>query len=295
MLPTAVSAVKQLITCLRQYRDPDNVDSIAREVSADLKAHQKRVRKLALGYGELDEADKAASKAADKTNRKWATKTFSQTLQAAVKSLDDSEGIKKLEATQKELEIKERFNLVAEPIVLSGNHVELYDKLGVPETLRGATYAARLISQWNEHRAAFKPLAEGSPIPTPKAVFDYWASIAGTSPELSVLALLHWVRPVSSASVERIYSLLTEMDSSRRQTMQRETMYNTLFLRGNWRVVQMLMSEMVAERAPKEAPGGARAEASRKRMREGSAAAMDALRSQHAGSTSSESEEELEL
>ena len=58
---------------------------------------------------------------------------------------------------------------------------------------------------------------------------DFWIEVAKTSPELGELAQLWWEKPISSAGVERIFSILTHMDDEHRRQLQDETLYNTLF------------------------------------------------------------------
>jgi len=45
------------------------------------------------------------------------------------------------------------------------------------------------------------------------------------------------------------------MDSSDRRSMDVDTLYNTLFLRANWRVVEHLLHRMAAELAAGEGHG----------------------------------------
>ena len=75
---------------------------------------------------------------------------------------------------------------------------------------------------------------------------DFWIEVAKTSPELGELAQLWWEKPISSAGVERIFSILTHMDDEHRRQMQDETLYNTLFLRANRKLVEQLVAERAA-------------------------------------------------
>ena len=73
---------------------------------------------------------------------------------------------------------------------------------------------------------------------------DYWAALAESAPELSRLALHSWLSPMSSASVERIFSLLTQLDTPERRSMERSTLEMILFLRANWRIVELLRLDL---------------------------------------------------
>jgi len=102
-------------------------------------------------------------------------------------------------------------------------------------------FALRVRSQWAGHTAAYQPVLPGSPPRTPAQVDAYWQGLLAGAGDLAALALLHWRRPISSASVERAFSILTHMDTGTRRTMEESTEYDTLFLRANWRVVEILL------------------------------------------------------
>ena len=84
----------------------------------------------------------------------------------------------------------------------------------------------------------------------PRQVFAFWKDYAsGPNDALAALgrvALMRFSRPISSACCERIFSYLTHMDASDRQTMGKETLARLLFLRGNWRLVHQMLDEMHA-------------------------------------------------
>ena len=88
-----------------------------------------------------------------------------------------------------------------------------------------------------------KPAAQLSPA----AVCKYWrAHAAGANASLSELgkqAIKEFSRPISSACCERIFSYLTHMDSSDRQTMGKDLLATLLFLRGNWSLVHLMAEE----------------------------------------------------
>ena len=73
----------------------------------------------------------------------------------------------------------------------------------------------------------------------------YCADLATTAWELSDFATLQWRRLISSASVERIYSILTHMDDPTRHSMARALLEQLLlFLAGNACVISGLLHEL---------------------------------------------------
>lgn len=84
----------------------------------------------------------------------------------------------------------------------------------------------------------------------PKEVFKYWSSLADCDEtfEVAKYALWNLLRPMSSAAAERIFSYLTQMDDSRRRNMGKKALTLDLYIRGNWRVVNMLLAEYAQQR-----------------------------------------------
>ena len=64
-----------------------------------------------------------------------------------------------------------------------------------------------------------------------------------TSFEIAKYAWYHLLRPISSAAAERIFSYLTHMDTSRRRRMKKTLLALNLYVRGNWRIKNMLVAE----------------------------------------------------
>ena len=178
---------------------------------------------------------------------------------------------------------------------------ELYKFFGVEKTLTtGVVYMLKLKMQWEAHCAAFVPRAADAPQMTKLEVYEYWEALSVAASELSGLATLHCLRPLSSASVERIFSLLSQIDTPSRRSMGPDMLYNTLFLRANWRVVDELLHEMGDEiRSLEKAATGARDSELRKRLRTAvESASASAAASASAGADAGgagDSEAELDL
>ena len=191
--------------------------------------------------------------------------------------MKDCGGIKKLEDAPRHLRTKERFNVNVQPLALPESPDEMFEFLGVPKALHNAAYASRISFQWKAHWAAWKPRAEDAPPLTPLQVHNYWTSLESSVKELTSLGCYHWRRPVTSASVERVYSALTAMDEPKRRSMEVRTLRHTLFLRGNWRIVVALAQRLADEiTARSGAPGLAREQEAKAQLV--AAAAADASR-----------------
>ena len=192
------------------------------------------------------------------------------------------------------LEVQQRFNINEKPAALPESDAACVVALGVPPSHSGVVKMTALRAQWLAHCRSWTAPPSAPPptgrkkarfadgalcVLSPLAVWTYWQSLAASAPELSCVALLHWLSPISSASVERIFSFLEKMDTPQRRSMDVTTLSMILFLRANWRVVQMLRLDLAALISAAEAPpdrGAARAAAAM------TAAAAAALRSVHA-------------
>ena len=90
----------------------------------------------------------------------------------------------------------------------------------------------------------------------------------------------------SNGPVERVFNSLNQTDVPSRQSIGKETLHATLFLHGNWRAVEQLLLQRLADSCNAEASSeGAREQAAGKRMRE---AADEALRSVRARTAAAE-------
>ena len=168
-----------------------------------------------------------------------------------------------------------------QPPELPESPADMYAFLDVPEHLHNPAYASRISLQWAAHRAAWKPPAEDAPLLTPRHVHNYWANLEPSAKELSSLGCYHWRRPISSASVERVYSALTGMDhwQPKRRSMEVRTLRHTLFLRGYWRVVVALAQRLADEiTAHSGVPGLAREQETKAKLVASAAAALLAER-----------------
>ena len=106
-----------------------------------------------------------------------------------------------------------------------------------------------LTTEWKTFVASFPSAAATNAIMTPREAYDFWLPYTKAErPGLQVLGklALHYVLyPTSSASVERLFSILTHMDAPDRRRMKPELLKTTLFLRGNKRVVAELLHAAV--------------------------------------------------
>jgi hypothetical protein len=159
-----------------------------------------------------------------------------------IKAIDTAGGTVKLREALAGLELRERFNVNEALPGLPHTVVEMFNFLGVPDAERNPAMSVKLPLQWEAQRRLWKAPPAGTVLSN-SAVFDYWSGQATTAPELSALATLHWLRPVSSATVERIYSLLTHMDIPSRRSMGQVMLKHQLFLAGNALLVTDLLHD----------------------------------------------------
>jgi hypothetical protein len=263
-LPSAISGVEQLVATFDALVDEKSVrEGFLADVSAAIKQQQVDVRASLVADG--DQASDAASLAvaadADAANHKATMSLLKKTLKKAAVDVRNSQGRVKLLECIRGLKLRDCFNVAMAPATEPSKMTDFFDFLGVPNAERTTSLFLRLRQQWQAHVAAWKkPMAAVSP----QAVQTYWAGLVVAAPELSKLALHHWLRPVSTAPVERIFSILTAMDSSYRQSMGRDTLHHILFLRANRRTVELL-AEMQARNLRESARSSDGSEAKRAR------------------------------
>jgi hypothetical protein len=159
----------------------------------------------------------------------------------ACKAVDACAGLKKLEECVAALEVSQIFDCNQCPQHIDRD-ADILAHLGASQV--HFLIATPLIAGWRSYVAAWKKPAE--PL-NPRAVCAFWRAYAsGPNASLSALgrlAIKEFSRPISSACCERIFSYLTHMDTSDRQTMSKELLTRLLFLRGNWRLVQDMVAE----------------------------------------------------
>jgi len=291
-IPSVSAASRSMLTSLHRLTQPSVAEDFVRAARDDAEAQAALVKQRSLDSEELDEADVPVYDKQVKKTLDDACAKGKKILMRAAAAMRDCAGAEKLEETIAALECKERFNLNVAPPALpdaDSGAEGMFDFLGVDAVRRTPALAMRLRTQWDAHRsanraprgapatadsaaaaaaavAAAAPAAIPSAVP-PRAVLRYWQATAAVSPDLSTLAIQHWLRPVSSCSVERVFSLLTLSDAPNRRSMGRDTLYDTLFLRGNQRIVDMLVQEEVDRQSQSlSRAGSARpAEASKRR------------------------------
>jgi hypothetical protein len=177
-------------------------------------------------------------------------------LVAACKAVDACAGLVKLEECVRGLELSQRFNCNEQPVVLAADN-EILAHIGCPDA--SLHLAIQLCAGYRSYVDNWqKP---GTPL-EPRQVFAFWkAYAAGPNPSLAALgkvAMRMYSRPISSACCERIFSYLTHMDVSDRQTMGKDTLAMLLFLRGNWRLLHEMIDEQhAANVAAQQARAGA--------------------------------------
>ena len=163
-------------------------------------------------------------------------------LKAAVNGVKSAHCTTKLKAALEKAGVAERFTTAVAPPALPDDDEELKLFLGVPEgPLQKHAALARIRTQWAAHMSGWNaPLTS----PTPLDVNVYWTTLSSAAPELSSVALLNWLRPISSAASERNGSLLSKLDIPSRQSMSLSTLKDVLYLRCNSAIVNDLITAL---------------------------------------------------
>ena len=291
-LMTAATAVRELVSTLQNLGEPDMRRMLLKTVESKCEAHQEKMLMNSVDlWGELEHTDIAAARASNTINRKAALLRLDAALLKATASLDSSAALPKLKAALEPLDAGDRFLLHSRPVDLPADSDGLWRFFCVPVNERTFALAVKLREQWGSHRTAWTQPAEGAPAPTIPSTISYWKALHQTSLELSTIALLWLLHPTNSASVERVFSYLTDMDRKSRRNMSRETLHDLLFLRGNWQVVHLLQQKFADKLKPREHVSDARKEEASKKRKRVAEDALGAARAKSAVAKSSASSE----
>ena len=140
----------------------------------------------------------------------------------ALIAVDKCAALPKLQETLTHLEVSERFNLVC-PIPPTPSYATAKAFFGLPEDTPPAT----LTGLFTDYQAHFEPFTSrpdyhtftGPPNMTPKLAYEYWERQRDALPNLAPFAFSALCRPVSSACVERVFFMLTLIDTATRRTL----------------------------------------------------------------------------
>ena len=293
MLRTATSVGRGVLSTLLEYEKEDVLTFLLDTVDGELETQLNLVFDRLVKYRELNATAAEEFKASFPRLREQARSDIKKAVKAGIAAVKKAEGTKKLKEALNGLDIRERFNVNNRPAALPPSISELWPFFGVPKQSPGV--AQKLKTQWQAHCDAWKPPAPGV-VFSNCAVFKYWDDLTATSPELAEIATLQWLRPISSASVERIYSILTHMDVPTRRTMVGTSLIQLLFLAGNAHIVGDLLHEF-AESVRRPAEAAVAMSLGKRKRGEAAAAAQGAEAASaalHAGAAAAAATEEGE-
>lgn len=251
---------------------------------------------LTRDVAEFCEEDVAFFREQQEVNISGALKVVSSVMKASARTMRKAASFDKLDAALEELKTSSHFDCSKLPPHLPSSHDDASNYLGLSRLSNGGIDMGTLAVMrhgWAEHRKTYEETtwardseaavggagsAAAAPRkpPTPYEVCTYWNDIA-RSPEseearlFGMHALRMSVRPLSSASCERVFSYLTDMDDAQRRNMGKELLRMLLFLRGNYGIVAMLAAEKAAKvrssrSALQEAAGAEQKAESKKRL-----------------------------
>ena len=310
MLVTAVSAVNEVLGGIGRLHNKEARALLIAETEVAARKHQEALLNASVLDNEVHPDDEADHCSRNESTLKVAVKSWKRTLHEASRAVRACAGMPKLLEALDVLKVQQCFNINVVPVALPASDAELIKMLGVPKSLQGFAPLGRIRAQWVGHTAS---LAERPPAPAPPPagrkvarasepvaaaggvppilsqsdVWSYWAAFAVFAPDLGMLALLHWLSPISSASVERIFSYLTALDTPARRSMKHETLAMLLFLRANWRIVELLRLELAELLSGAQGPLDRTGDAARA-LQEAAAAALAATRANAAMQEDSE-------
>jgi hypothetical protein len=198
-----------------------------------------------------DPTSPAAYRASLEQNAAEALREARTFLIASSRAVSACAALPKLQAVLKRLRLRDHFSLNAvPPALLDTPNAELQAIMGV-RGLHAFGEAAKFRQQWSAHREGLVlglQQRDGKP---PASVSDteaykYYAGIASEAPLLATAGRRALTVPVSSASCERVFSLLTHLDTPSRRSMSADTLRHLLLLRANSHVARRLLAEQAA-------------------------------------------------
>lgn len=245
--------VEELIFMLERCETGGAKGVLLSEVQTKCETQLASMTARAVEYGELPAAGVSTATAMNARNITTAMEKVTKTLETALAAARRSPGMAKLKEALSGQRVRRRFSLDCTPekrptFPSTATDVEQanawWDFFGIPEKGRSVSHLLILQRQWEAHSTKLEPIPDA----TPMQVHSYWVAAKANGLEaLASCALRHWHRPLSSASVERIFSHLTDMDDGGRRRMQSPTLHNDLFLRGNSRVMRYLLALRATE------------------------------------------------
>ena len=280
---TGVEAVRSLITLLGSLEDDAKLKTYMDEIRAEAREQQKLVLTRLRSYGEapaklnvdavLDSKEGVPPDFKNwKENREKGMVAVTATLQEALIALSSCAGRAKLEEALAGLVPRSNYMKLARPG--AALHSDADPKrcrkfLGAPKEVKDSTVVAEYdalrdyLQARDDELVIVTPASSSSssagasssgrePNPATKALVSalaFWEGLDASEssyPTICKLAVKNILRPVSSASVERIFSVLTRMDAPTRSNLVETSVHNLLFLQGNFAVVKELLDAEAA-------------------------------------------------
>jgi hypothetical protein len=135
------------------------------------------------------------------------------------------------------------------PVTLPDDDAALYASLGVPKSMQGFAFLSGIRPAWAAHSESWAAV-DGAM--TPRDTYKYYLGLGKTpvTRSLSALGLHHLLRPLSAASCERVFSYLSQMDTTNRRSMGKKLVSQLLYLRSNHHIIRELVANFaMAKRA----------------------------------------------
>jgi hypothetical protein len=244
----------ELWEIIEGLRDPETRENYLATTRSKCEAQQELILKRAKEYGEAivkgkpgyDDADLPTARANYKVLLNAAMKMVEKTLLKSLKVIVNAACSEKLKEARAGLRFRDRFDCSAASVDEDWrDDAVIAGLLGFPKPpATEASTFTRLVKQWRGHVAAVRAQPAGQMRPVD--VYRYWKNLAAVSPDLSTVALKHWLRPVSSAAAERVFSVLSLMDEDTRQSMGEDVVKQVLFVTANSRILSEMATTLAS-------------------------------------------------
>jgi len=236
---SGVRAVKELLAHFKLLLDKgENGAAVMKDTMGVVKkkvlAQVKLVGDRSVEYEELEEDSLDAWLVEQNEKAEEALQKVERVFKKALTAVDKCAALPKLQETLTHLEVSERFNLVC-PIPPLPSYASARAFFGLPDDTSPATLNG-LLTDYKAHFDSFTSRPDyhtftGPPNMTPKLAYEYWERLRDALPNLAPFAFTALCRPVSSACVERVFSMLTLIDTATRRTLGMDHLSDLLFFR----------------------------------------------------------------
>ena len=234
--------VEKLISTMRIFTREDDLDMHLSEVEEKCLVHKQAVMEKEYRVGDASPEDILVGGGLDvafRANLRLALDKLRATLKLCAAKVATCKGLEKLTESV-ECNARRSLFLGTSPFPRFPSASKAAEVLGMKregETVITTAVAVALLSEIDRYRAMEKP-----PFTSVLQCATFWSTAKNVSsfPTLSKLAIRHLSRPPNNAGVERVFSILTNLDRPNRRSFKLKSLESVLFLRCNSQLVTKL-------------------------------------------------------